>query len=93
MATPIDDALLEALLAADAPDGDLTTDALGIAGRPGRIVFRARAEMTVAGVEIAAAMLRRRGASIALDCRSGEGVAAGAQILSGQGDAAGLHLA
>ncbi len=92
-ATLLDDALTDALLAEDAPDGDLTTETLGLAGRPGRIVFRARGAMTVAGVEVAAAMLKRRGASVALDCHSGDGVEAGAVLLSGAGDAAGLHLA
>jgi molybdenum transport protein len=49
--------------------------------------------MTVAGVEVAAAMLRRRGATVALVCRSGERIAAGAKLLSGEGGTAGLHLA
>ncbi len=93
MATPIEGALLEALLAEDAPGGDPTTEALGLGGRRGRIVFTARSAMTVAGVEIAAAMLDKRGASIALDCRSGDRREAGAPLLSGEGDAAGLHLA
>ncbi len=89
----LDDAMVDALLAEDAPGGDLTTEALGLAGRRGRIVFRARGAMTVAGIELAAEMLRRRGAKIALGCRSGDTVPAGAELLSGDGDAAGLHLA
>jgi molybdenum transport protein len=93
MTTPIDNGLLEALLAEDAPGGDLTTEALGLGGRRGRIGFTARSAMTVAGVEIAAAMLEKRGISIALGCRSGDRLEAGAALLSGEGDAAGLHLA
>jgi molybdenum transport protein len=45
--------------------------------------------MIVAGVELAEAS----GAAITLDCRSGDRLEAGAVLLSGQGDAAGLHLA
>jgi molybdenum transport protein len=49
--------------------------------------------MIVAGVELAEAMLKKSGAAITLDCRSGDRLEAGAVLLSGQGDAAGLHLA
>ncbi len=87
------DALAEALVAEDAPGGDLTTEALGLDGRRGRIVFSARGAMTVAGIELAAAMLRRSGAAVALHRRSGERVDAGAALLAGEGDAADLHLA
>jgi hypothetical protein len=38
-------------------------------------------------------MLKKSGAAITLDCRSGDRLEAGAVLLSGQGDAAGLHLA
>jgi molybdenum transport protein len=88
---PFDDALVDALLAEDAPGGDLTTDGLGLEGRRGRIVFRARGAMTVAGIELAAAMLGRRGAAVTLACRSGDAVPAGAELLGGEGGAAGLH--
>ena len=87
------DDLADALLAEDAPGGDLTTELLGLCGRPGHIGFSARTAMTVAGVELAAAMLRRRGAAVTLHRRSGDGVEAGAALLSGEGDAAELHLA
>ena len=91
---PHSEALIDALLTEDAPGRDLTTELLGLEGRPGRIVLAARGAMTVAGVEVAAAMLRRRGATVALACRSSERIAAaGAKLLSGEGDAAGLHLA
>ncbi len=90
---PHSEALIDALLTEDAPGGDLTTESLGLEDRRGRIALAARDAMTVAGVEVAAAMLRRRGAMVALACRSGERIAAGAKLLSGEGDAAGLHLA
>ena len=49
--------------------------------------------MTVAGVELAAAMLSRRGAAATVLRRSGDRVEAGAALLTGEGDAAELHLA
>ena len=39
------DPLLESLLQDDTPCGDATTQALAIGGQPGRMIFRARAEM------------------------------------------------
>ena len=87
------ESLIDALLLEDGAEGDLTTEALGLKGRRGRIVFTARAAMTVAGVELSAAMLERRGAPVRLGCRTGDALSAGAEILSGEGDASGLHLA
>jgi|GEM_PF-3189468 len=49
---------LRALLAEDAPYGDLTTEALGLDESPGTIRFAARQDMTVAAIEDAAALLR-----------------------------------
>lgn len=85
------DELAEALLYEDAPGGDL--DALELYGRPGRIDFSARGAMVVAGIELAAAMLGRRGAAVTLARRSGDRVEAGGALLAGSGDAADLHLA
>ncbi len=81
------------LIAEDAPSGDLTTETLGLSGRAGRIAFAARAPMTVAGVELAAAILRQAGVGPRAHCRSGDEIAAGALLLEGEGDAAGLHVA
>ena len=86
------DDLAEPLLLEDAARGDLTTEALGLHGQRGHVVFFARGPMTVAGTELAAAMFRRRGVPVVLHRRSGESVKAGAQLLSGDGDAADLHL-
>ena len=86
------DDLAEPLLVEDAASGDLTTEALGLHGRHGHLVFFARGPMTIAGTELAAAMFTRRGVPIVLHRRSGESVNAGAQLLSGDGDAADLHL-
>ena len=87
------DDLTDALLAEDTRGGDLTTESLRLEGRRGRIAFAARGAMTVAGIELAGRMLERRGVSVALAARSGDRVEAGAALLAGEGDAAGLHLA
>jgi molybdenum transport protein len=76
----------------DAACGDLTTEALGLHGRRGHVVFFARGPMTIAGIELAVAMFMRRGVPVVLHRRSGEQVNGGAQLLSGDGDAADLHL-
>ena len=86
------DDLAEPLLVEDAGGGDLTTEALGLHGRRGHVVFFARGPMTIAGTELAAAMFMRRGVPVVLHRRSGESVKAGAQLLAGDGDAADLHL-
>ncbi|MBX3679947.1 beta/alpha barrel domain-containing protein [Cognatazoarcus halotolerans] len=54
------DAELERLLLDDAPCGDATTFALGIGERPGRLVMRARYDMTVCGSEEAVRMGEHR---------------------------------
>ncbi len=86
------DDLAGPLLLEDAACGDLTTEALGLHGRRGHVVFFARGPMTVAGTELAAAMFMRRGIPVVLHRRSGESVRSGAQLLAGDGDAADLHL-
>jgi len=89
----ISDAVLDTLLSQDAPAGDLTTHALGIGLRRGRITFAARTDMVVACAEEAARMLERAGVSAVLLHASGDRIAAGTVFLEGQGPAAGLHLA
>lgn len=90
-AIALDHAELGRLIAEDCPYGDLTTQSLGIFEQPARFTFSARATMTVAGIEEAAAMLGLCGASAAMDVRSGDRVEAGARLLSGQGTAGALH--
>ena len=83
---------LEALLRDDAPCGDATTFALGIAGRPGRMVFRARSDMVLCGSEEAVRMGELRGLTALGPVRaSGERLAAGAEILTLAGPAGALH--
>jgi molybdenum transport protein len=84
---------LEVLLAEDVPYGDLTTDALGIGARGGRIRFAARAGMVVAAIEEAAALFRLAGVEPRLHVRSGDAVEPDALLLVGEGSASGLHMA
>lgn len=81
---------LERLLHDDVPAGDLTTDALGIGGRPGRMRFAARHAMTLALVEDAAAILRLAGATVTAAAGAGETLAPGGAILAAEGPAAAL---
>ncbi len=86
------DALLETLLHDDAPCGDVTTFALGIGRRPGRMAFRARHDMTLCGAEEALRMGQLRGLRASGPGRaSGERLAAGETILILEGEAAALH--
>lgn len=88
----LSDRLLDDLVAQDAPFGDLTTSALGIDGRPGRISFAARDGMTLCCAEEAARMIERAGAKPRLLRTSGDAIAAGEVFLEGEGTAAALHV-
>jgi len=79
---------LERLLFEDAPYGDLTTEALRIGGIGCRITFVARAAMTIAAIEEAAALLALVGVSVHPKAVSGETVAAGHVLIEGEGLAA-----
>lgn len=79
---------LDRLLFEDAPYGDLTTEALGIGATCCRVKFAARAGMTIAAIEDAAALLALAGAAVDLRAASGEAVAAGQVLLEAEGLAA-----
>jgi molybdenum transport protein len=81
---------LERLLFDDAPHGDLTTDLLGLAARPGIIQFSARHDMVVALVNEAATILEMAGARVEIFCDEGQKLPAGAPILRGNGSAGAL---
>lgn len=83
---------IDRLLLEDAPAGDLTTDALGIGAISGRIIFRARDAMTVAGIDIATAMLQRVGVAVDQFVGSGSAVGAGDILLEGIAPAGAIHL-
>ncbi|MCB9946276.1 MAG: ModD protein [Rhodospirillaceae bacterium] len=89
----LSDLQLDALLAQDAPYGDLTTELLGIGTLPGRITFAGRDAMVLSASEEAAALLRRAGAVPADPTASGTSLAAGEVFLTAMGPAAALHRA
>jgi molybdenum transport protein len=90
MPTEIPRGKLEDLLFDDAPYGDLTTDLIGIAARPGQISFFARNDMVVALAGEAAAILEMAGARVELLCEDGKKLTAGETILRGKGPAGAL---
>lgn len=89
----LSDAELARLLADDAPHGDLTTAALGIGQKPGRLDCRARQPMTLCGVEEAIRLLTLAGCAARPLATSGDALAADAPILEAAGCAAALHRA
>jgi molybdenum transport protein len=84
--------LIERLLAEDVPHSDLTTEALGIGAVPGRMEFRARGAMTVAGIDIAAALVSYAGADVSVQVQPGARAEPGDLLLSASGTAGALHL-
>jgi len=81
---------LERLLDDDVPNGDLTTEALGIGAQAGVMEFTARDPMVLALAEDAAAIIGLCGVDVDLIAASGSRLAAGAPILSARGSASGL---
>jgi len=88
----ISDSRLDALLAEDAPHGDLTTEAVGIGARAGRIAYSAREPLVLCGAEEAARVLVRAGASPRRIADAGTTAAPGDLLLEAEGSAAALHL-
>lgn len=82
---------LERLIREDVPYFDLTTQILGIGGRPGRITFGTRHETVVCGTEEAARLLEKRGAVVSAGVGSGTALPAGALVLQAEGEARVLH--
>ena len=80
---------IEKLLREDAPHGDLTSEALGVSGRAGTIRFAARAQMVVAAIDEAAAMLRLAGVAVRWQARRDD-AAPGDRLLEGAGPAEAL---
>lgn len=82
---------LESLLRDDVPNGDLTTESLGIAHVAGEMIFKARDAMVLAEAESAAALLEMTGCRVLLQTQSGNRLAAGETILTARGDAGSLY--
>ena len=89
---PVPPSLIERLLAEDAPGTDLTTEALGIGGLRGVMEFRARGAMTVAGIDVAAALISYAGAEVSVAIPASGRAEAGDVLLSARGSASALHL-
>lgn len=87
------EAMLDELLGEDTPHGDLTTEAIGIADRPARLLMFMRAEATVCGVEVAEALFHKVGVQAVRLVASGARVEAGGAILSAEGEAGGVFAA
>ncbi|GAB6041274.1 ModD protein [Endothiovibrio diazotrophicus] len=86
----LSDRELERLLHEDAPYGDLTTSALTIGERLGRITFHVRDPMVICGVEEATRLFTLAGAVAERHASSGERAASGTPLLSARGPASGL---
>lgn len=80
-------AMVDALLAEDAPYGDLTTESLGPAGHAARLSMAVRGDTTLCGVELAAELFRAAGASANLLAASGARVPKGDTFLLAEGAA------
>ncbi|MCB1768309.1 MAG: ModD protein [Candidatus Competibacteraceae bacterium] len=89
----LSDETLICLLAEDVPFGDLTTESLGLTGRPGQLEFRARGPMTVCGIEEAARLFELAGASARAIVSSSVVAEDGALLLTAAGSADALHRA
>ena len=83
---------LDEFLLEDAPYGDLTTELLGIADKPGVITFTTRHETVAACTEEAARLLEKAGCSTTLCVPSGTTVEAKQKILEATGSAGAMHL-
>lgn len=84
------DSLLDGFLADDITVLDLTTHALAIGSKPGRMSFSARNAMVVACIEDAGRMISRAGGEVELHAASGEVQTAGTLLLSATGSASAL---
>lgn len=82
---------VDRLCAEDVPHGDLTTAALAIGGRRGRMTLAARGEMVVCCVEEAEALLTRHGAAVSRTAASGDWVRGGEPFLEAAASASILH--
>lgn len=84
---------LERLLAEDVPFGDLTTRSLGISDRPAVMDFTARADLVVAGMEVAVGLIRLVGGTVESFAANGDRVERGTKLLTAAGRADALHAA
>lgn len=88
----ISDSDIAALLGEDIAGGDVTTEALGFGTTPAAMLFRARAGMTLAGVDVARRMLQAAGIpTVEVAATDGDMLPPGRSILTATGPAGALH--
>ncbi|WP_044559137.1 ModD protein [Azospirillum sp. B4] len=87
----LSEAEIERLVEEDLRFGDLTTRALGIGAHPGRMTFAARPALVLSGVDEAARLLTRLGATVSFAAKAGGTYDPGAPLLTAEGPAAALH--
>lgn len=88
----IPDARIDQLLAEDVPGIDLTTEALGIGERSGRMECFTRQGCVLAGGSVAARVMERLGAAVESRTEDGARLGAGDVFLTVRGTAAQLHM-
>ena len=86
-------AMVDALLAEDVPYGDLTTEALGLAGRPARLTMAMRAPSTLCGIELARDLFLAADAGAEVLAATGDEVPQGGAILSAEGPGGAIFAA
>ncbi len=89
----ITDQDIDRLIQEDVPYGDLTTRALGIGGKSGRMVFQARHPLVLCGAAIAGRIIQKLGAKVLSCVTDGTALAADDVVLVADGEAACLHAA
>lgn len=87
----IPDAEIERFLEEDVPYGDATTEALGIGGEAGVILFTAREPLVASGVGASARALELCGARVTGRADEGDVCEMGTTLLTAEGTAAALH--
>lgn len=87
----LSDTEIDCLLDEDGCFGDLTTRALDIGGKRGRMTFTARRELVLCGSEEASRMLARHGATVTFAEETGTWSPKGALLFAAEGPAAALH--
>lgn len=83
---------IDRLIEDDAPVGDMTTQLLGINGKPASLKIIARHPMTVCCTEEAGRMLKRTGSEVTYSVKSGTKIKECDLILEAKGESQSLHL-
>jgi molybdenum transport protein len=86
------EAEIDGLLDEDLRYGDLTTRLSGIAGKSGRIIFLARDDLILSGVDEAVRILVRLGAQVTCAAAAGCNAPSGTLLLQAEGKAGELHV-